>query len=318
MHKIGEGLTLLALSHVVINQTPPAGALPAKHLKLQIILHVVVFVWGFTGILGNLISVRENILVWWRMLIACTALGLFMLIVKKKFYLSPGDRWKVVGTGLIIALHWIFFYGAIKISNVSVAVACMAVSSFFTAFLQPLFTGSKIVRYEIILGLGVIAGVAILMGVETDQSMGFVWGLISAFFAAMFTVINAGLVRRIDSTVISFYEMLGGFLGLSIYNFLIGELVAEKLALNASDAWYLLLLGLLCTAIPFVVSVWVMKKLSPYTVSISVNLEPIYTIVLALIIWPEKETMSAGFYAGSAIILLTVLANAFLKARYRT
>ncbi|MFN3343743.1 MAG: DMT family transporter [Flavobacteriales bacterium] len=284
-------------------------------LKLQVILHVVVFVWGFTGILGKLISVRENVLVWWRMLIAMLALAIFMGVSRRGFRLSKRNLLMVLGTGLIICLHWIFFYGAIKISNVSVAVSCMAVASFFTAFLQPLFFKTKMVWYEFILGIGVILGVSVLMGVETDKWEGFVWGLISAFFAALFTVINAGFVKRMDSTVISFYEMTGGFLGLTVYNFFIGALTTDSLALNTSDTWYLLLLGIACTALPFVISVWVMKQLSPYTVSISVNMEPIYTILLAILIWPEKETMSAGFYIGSGIILLTVVLNGYLKSR---
>lgn len=249
------------------------------------------------------------------MLIAFPAMGLFLIASRRSIRIPTQQLLKILGTGLIIALHWIFFYGAIKISNVSVAVSCMAVSSFFTAFLQPVFFKTRLIRYEIYLGIGVIAGVAILMGVESSSAMGFVWGLISAFFAALFTVINAGFVKKTDSAVISFYEMIGGFLGISIYNLIIGNLNTSNLALSNDDLVYLLILGILCTAIPFIVSVWVMKKLSPYTVSISVNLEPIYTIILAILIWPEKETMSPGFYIGSCIILLTVVVNGILKAR---
>jgi drug/metabolite transporter (DMT)-like permease len=286
-------------------------------LQLQIILHTVVFIWGFTGILGNMISVRENILVWWRMLITVVALGIFMTIIRRSIRVPLRTLLKFLGTGIIIALHWIFFYGAIKISNVSVAVACMAVASFFTAILTPLFFRQRLVYYEVILGLIVIAGVAILMGVESDQTMGFVWGLLSAFFAALFTLINARLIKESDSRVISFYEMIGGFAGITIYNFIIGALVPEKIGLSAEDAWLLLSLGVVCTAVPFVVSVWVMRQVSPYTVSISVNLEPIYTIILAILIWPDKETMSPGFYLGSAIILSTVLLNGYLKSLAR-
>lgn len=288
-----------------------------SNLRLQLILHIIVFVWGFTGILGKEITVGQNVLVWYRMLITFGALGIFMALSGKKFVLPGKDILKLFGIGIIIALHWIFFYGAIKIANVSVSVACMAIASFFTALLQPLFTKTKIIKYELLLGIGVIIGVAVLMGVETDHTVGFIWGILSAFFAAMFTVLNAKMVKSIDSTVISFYEMIGGFLGISIYNLFSGDLTLKMITLESHDILNLMILSIFCTAIPFVVSVWIMKKLSPYTISISVNMEPVYTIILAVILYPGEEKMHAGFYIGTLIILLTVFTNAYLKWRTR-
>lgn len=288
-----------------------------SNLRLQIILHIIVFVWGFTGILGKEITVGQNVLVWYRMLITFGALGIFMALSGKKFVLPGKDILKLFGIGIIIALHWIFFYGAIKIANVSVSVSCMAIASFFTAILQPVFTKTKIIKYELILGIGVIIGVVVLMGVETDHTVGFIWGILSAFFAAMFTVLNAKMVKSMDSTVISFYEMIGGFLGISVYNFFNGDLSLQMISLESHDILNLMILSIFCTAIPFVVSVWIMKKLSPYTVSISVNMEPVYTIILAVILYPGEEKMHAGFYIGTLIILLTVFTNAYLKWRTR-
>jgi drug/metabolite transporter (DMT)-like permease len=289
-----------------------------SNLRLQLILHIIVFVWGFTGILGKEITVGQNVLVWYRMLITFGALGIFMALSGKKFVLLGKDILKLFGIGIIIALHWIFFYGAIKIANVSVSVACMAIASFFTALLQPLLSKTKIIKYELLLGIGVIIGVAVLMGVETDHTIGFIWGILSAFFAALFTVLNAKMVKTLDSTVISFYEMIGGFLGISIYNLFSGDLTVEMISLESNDILNLMILSIICTAIPFVVSVWIMKQLSPYTISISVNMEPVYTIILAVILYPGEEKMHAGFYIGTLIILLTVFTNAYLKWRMRS
>ncbi len=292
-------------------------AMLTPDFRLHFLLHFVVFIWGFTGILGKLISVDQYVLVWWRMLIAFGTLALFLVFTRRHKLPSPKDLLRLLGTGLIIALHWIFFYGAIKIANVSVAVTCLAVSGFFTALLQPLFTRTPFVRYEILLGLVVIAGVAVLVGLETQHTLGFVWGLLAALFATVFTLINASLVKRVDSSVISFYEMLGGFGGLSIYLWLSGGLTLAGLSLNADDTGYLLLLGICCTAFPFVASVWIMRRLSPYTVSISLNLEPIYTILLALVFFPGSEKMTPGFYLGTLIILAAVAANTWFKMAAR-
>lgn len=283
--------------------------------RLNLILHLVVFVWGFTGILGKLIQADQYVLVWWRMMIAFICLGIYLLLTRQSVRVSKADLFRLLGTGLIIALHWIFFYGAIKISNVSIAVACMAVASFFTAFLGPVFFKTRLVRYEILLSIGVIIGVAILMGVETVYMSGIIWGLISAFFAAVFTVFNAFFVRKINAVVISFYEMIGGFIGLTVYVLLSGKFSDAGVVISESDTYYLLLLGVFCTAIPFVISVQIMKQLSPYTVSLSVNMEPVYTILLALLFFPADEKMSSGFYFGLMIILSTVVLNAWLKSR---
>lgn len=287
-------------------------------LSHYLLLHFIVFIWGFTGILGKIISVKEDVLVWWRMLMVVVVLAGYMLVFHRdKFKITAKFWWITFGTGIVIALHWIFFYGAIKLANASVAAAMMAVASFFTAFLQPLFYKTKIVLYELVLSIGVIIGVSILMGVETGYMEGFIWGLISAFFSALFTVINGLLVKKADSVSITFYEMIGGFIGISIYILLIGKMTGDQLAISEHDMWYLLLLSVCCTAFPFVASVWLMKYVSPYTVSISVNLEPIYTFIMAILLWPEEEKMGPGFYLGSAIILLSVLANSWIKAGKR-
>jgi len=281
-----------------------------------LLLHFIVFIWGFTGILGKEISVKEDILVWYRMAMVVAALLIYMIVLNRdKFKISRKHLLITLGTGIIIALHWIFFYGAIKIANASVAAALMAVSSFFTAFLQPLFFKTRIVLYELILSIGVIVGVTVLMGAETTYLEGFIWGLISAFFAALFTVINGVMVKKVNSVTITFYEMIGGFLGMSIFILGMGKLTSYELTLSNHDTFYLVLLSVFCTAFPFVASVWLMKHLSPYTVSISVNLEPIYTIIMALLIYPESEKMGSGFYIGSLIILLSVFANSLIKYR---
>lgn len=287
----------------------------AGNIRLYVLLHFIVFIWGFTGILGKLITISEYQLVWIRMMLTIPALGIYFLFTKKLPKISKVELIRLLLSGIVIALHWIFFYGAIKKSNVSVAVTCMAVQAFFIALLQPLIFKTRWVKYELILGIIVIGGVALLVGVEWHHLTGFVYGLLSAFFAAAFTLLNASFVKRIEPVTISIYEMTGGFLVLSAYNFFSGQLAPEQLVITNRDWLWLILLATVCTAFPFVVSVWIMKNLSPYTVSITINLEPVYTILLALLFFPAEEKMSTGFYLGLTIILTAVFINGWLKSK---
>lgn len=285
------------------------------NFRLYFLLHLIVFIWGFTGILGKLITLSEYQLVWARMMLTIPSLALYFLFRLKFPKVNQADILRLLITGIVIALHWIFFYGAIKKSNVSVAVTCMAIQAFFIALLQPIFFKTPWVKYELILGLTVIGGVALLVGVEWKHLSGFVYGLISSFFAACFTLLNASFVKRLEPAAISFYEITGGFFALTVFNYFAGYLDGEQLSISNQDWLWLVLLATVCTAFPFVVSVWIMKKLSAYTVSITINLEPVYTILLALIFFPAEEKMSSGFYLGLSIILTAVFLNAWMKSK---
>jgi len=286
-------------------------------IKYLILLHIVVLIFGFTGILGKLISIPSELLVWYRMLIASVSLAIYIKLRGKSLKLKKEGRIKVTTVGFIIAAHWIFFFEAIKQSNVSITLAALATASIFTALLEPLFFKRKIHYYELFLGALVLLGLYFIFQFETDNATGIILGVIAAFLASLFTVINGKLIKQYDSERISLYELSGGVLAISIY-FLLGLADdAFSLEIPTSDLLWLLVLGVICTAFAFVASVEVMKELTPFTVSLSINLEPVYGIILAFLIFGEEEKMSLGFYLGTILILSSIFVNVWLKRRAR-
>ncbi|WP_430401133.1 DMT family transporter [Flavobacterium sp.] len=283
------------------------------NLKSYLLLHFIVFIWGFTAILGALISLDALPLVWWRMSLAVVFILIYIKIknidlkIPKKTFLS------FLFAGLIIALHWLTFFKAIKVSNVSVTLACLSTGAFFTSILEPLLFGKKVVWYEVLFGLIVIAGLYIIFNVEVDYVFGIVLALTSAFLSALFTVINAKYTKIYMPSVISFYELSGGVAFLSIYLLFTDGFTIDFFSLSIEDLGWLILLASVCTAYAFIASVKVMKYLSPYTVMLTINLEPIYGIILALLIFKDSEHMNPMFYVGAGIILLTVILNGLIK-----
>ena len=219
--------------------------------------------------------------------------------------------------GFIIAAHWIFFFEAIKQSNVSVTLAALATASLFTALLEPIFFKRKLHWYELILGGTVILGLYFIFRFETENGLGILLAIIAAFLASLFTVINGRLIRKYDSTRISFYELSGGVIAITLYFLIFKPEKFPNFEMSGTDAFYLLLLGSICTAFAFVASVKVMEELTPFTVSLSINLEPVYGIVLAYLIFGEEEKMSLGFYGGSLLILSSLFLNVWLKKRLK-
>lgn len=280
-----------------------------------LLLHFIVFLWGWTAVLGKLITVSAVDLVWYRTLIAVAAIFVYLKIVKVPLKLSAISLMKLFGVGAIIALHWFFFYEAIKVSNVSVTLACFASGTLFASLLEPLFFRRKIVPAEIIFGLLIIAGIYLIFHFESQYVLGIVYSLSAAFLASLFTVFNGILIRDHDSKIISFYELLGGCLVTSVFLGASGSFNAEFFNISLSDTGYLLLLATVCTAFAFIISVEIMKEINPFTIVLTVNLEPIYGIVLAYFIFDDEKAMTTGFYLGSLIVLGTILTNAALKKR---
>ena len=276
-------------------------------------LHLIVFIWGFTAILGALISLEALPLVWYRMLFASCFIFLFILVKKHSLKVSKKLLISFLFAGLIIALHWLTFFKAIKESNISVTLACLATGAFFTSILEPIFYKRKIIWYEVGFGLIVILGLYIIFKVEGQYIYGIILALTSAFLSALFSVINGKFAKLYNPTIISFYEILGGVLFLSIYLLFTQSFTPGFFQLSFDDFKWLLLLSSVCTAYAFIASVGIMKFLSPYTVMLTINLEPIYGIVLALLIFNDKEKMSFEFYIGAFIILMTVILNGILK-----
>ena len=275
----------------------------SSHLKL----HFIVLIYGFTAILGKLITLPAAQLVWYRMLIAVVAFYLFIRWKKTDLSINRQQFFKLFGIGIIVAIHWITFFGAIKISNVSVTLGCLATATLFTSLLEPFFFRKRINAVEVIVGLLIILGLYLIFRFETRYSLGIIVALISAFLAGLFTVINKKMVMHQKASVISFYEMLGGLTGITIYLLFTGSGQSPLALPSPMDFVYLLVLGTICTAYAFAVQVDVMKHLSAYIVALTINLEPVYGIVMAYFIFGETEHMTGGFYIGTAIILVSVL-----------
>ncbi len=282
-----------------------------------ILLHIIVLIFGFTAILGEEISLGAFPLVWFRTLLASAALILFVGITRRSMSVKPLELLKYGGVGVLIAGHWISFFMAIKVSNISITLACLASASLFVALFEPLVTSKKLNLLEILLGLVVIAGLVLIFSFEFKYKAGIFLGLLSAFLAAVFATFNSILVKGNDAVKIGLYELIAGFVGISAFLFFNGELNPEILHISSRDFWLLLILATVATAFAFVGSVLVMKELSPFTVALTINLEPVYGIILALIFYGEDEKMTPGFYLGAIIILGTIFINAWVKRRER-
>ena len=282
-------------------------------LENYLLLHFIVFIWGFTAILGALITIDAIPLVWYRMLLAVVFIAIYFLFKKKSFKIEKKAIFKFIISGIIIAVHWITFFKAIKVSNVSVALVTMSTGAFFTSLIEPLFFKRKIQAIEILLGLIVIIGLYIIFNFESQYTLGIIYALISAFLSALFSVLNGIYVKKYEATVISFYQLLFGVLGVTLFLLFTNQFSVAFFKLSVSDWFYLSVLSSICTAYAFIASVKIMRYLTPYTVMLTINLEPIYAIILALIIFGEKEQMNPEFYYGAGIVLFVVLLNGLIK-----
>ena len=283
-------------------------------LKNYLHLHFLVLIAGFTAILGELISIEAIPLVWYRMTIAGVLMFLFIKFKKMslKVPLKAVVRFSIAG--VIIALHWITFFAAIKASNISITLAMFSTGAFFASLIEPIFYKRKIIGYEIIFGFIVIAGVVLITQTELQYLLGIALGISSALFSTLFAVLNGQFVKNYKASVISFYEFVSGVLFMSIFIAFTGDgFDASYFQLSSSDWICLFILASICTAYAFIASIHVMKHITPYTLVLTYNLEPIYGIVLAVILFPQTETMRPLFYIGAGLIISTVLLNAVFK-----
>ncbi|MGB3592044.1 MAG: DMT family transporter [Nonlabens sp.] len=286
-------------------------------------LHFIVFVWGFTAILGALISIDSIPLVWWRMLLAVGFIGIYMKIKGIPLQLFGKDRlparriWLLIVAGCVIALHWVTFFGAIKASNVSVTLAMMSTGAFFTSLLEPLFTSKRFVWYESLFGIVIIAALYYIFQVESQYFTGMLLGLTSALLSAIFSIMNVRFARDHPPSTISFYELLSGVVLLSLAFVMLPIDFIGPFQLSPNDWLWMLLLASVCTAYAFIASVKVMRFLSAYTVMLTTNLEPVYGIVLAYVILGSSEEMTPQFYLGAVIILLVIVANGIIKMKQK-
>lgn len=287
-------------------------------LKHYFKLHFVVLLYGFTAILGKIITLPATQIVGYRMLIACASLGIYLLCTKRSLRIGLKESLKIMGIGVVVALHWICFFHAVKISNVSVTLGCMAATSLFVSgCLEPLLLRKKINGLELGIATLIIGGLYLIFRFEMHYWGGILIALTAAFLAGLFTVLNKRVIDKNHSVTITFYEMLSGFIVISIYLFFTGDL-AHLVPPTTPDLTFIFILGVACTAYAFVVSVEVMRVLSAYSVVLAINLEPVYGILLAYAIWGESEQMSLGFYLGTLIILSAVVLHPLLVKKKST
>ena len=283
-------------------------------LKNYLHLHLLVFIAGFTAILGELISINAVSLVWYRMVIASVLMLFFIKFRKIKIVIDFKTFVKFSIAGIIIALHWITFFESIKQSNISIALAMFSTGAFFASIIEPVFFKRKIIWYELVFGVFIILGVLLITQAEFKYINGIILGISSALFSTLFAVINGKFVKRYAASIISFYEFLSGIFFISMFIIFFRDgFSLQFFSLSVSDWIYLFILASICTAYAFIAAVHVMKYISPYTVVLSYNLEPVYGIILAILLFPQKEKMSTEFYIGAGIIITTVILNGILK-----
>ncbi|HVZ97224.1 MAG TPA: EamA family transporter [Chitinophagaceae bacterium] len=271
-------------------------------------LHIAVFFAGFTAILGKLINLNEGILVAYRMLLSAITLGVILFFRKQFVKISFASLMSLFGIGAIISLHWVTFYGSIKYSNVSVSVTCLSAIGFFTAFFEPAITNRKIDIAEVILGLLAIMGIYLIFDFYPQYKTGIIFGILSAMFASLFPVFNKRMLKKFSPENVTFYEMAGGFLSLcALVPFYLRFFPASYFIPTSSDWLWLLILSWICTVWSFILSLSALKYISPFTANLTYNLEPVYSIFLAFIIFKENKFLGHGFYAGFTLILIAIV-----------
>lgn len=280
-----------------------------------LILHFTVFIWGFTGILGALISIDAVQMVWYRVMIASITLFIYFMATKTSIRVTKKQFLQFFFTGSIVAIHWILFFHAIKVSTVSVTLVCLSSFTLFTAILEPLIKKQRILIPDVIVGLIIIAGIYLIFKFESKFTLGIIFGLASALASSLFATINSTLVQKSDHKIIGFYEIAGAFFWITLYRFADQSLLTEAFNLSLTDWIYLTVLGTICTALAYVAGVSVMRTLSAFRVALITNLEPVYGILLAFIFFGTKEAMSTGFYFGAALILGSVFLYPIYKKR---
>lgn len=271
-------------------------------------LHIAVFLWGFTGVLGRLITLNEGWLVWWRMFITAIALWIYFFLSGKIQKVSLRDFLKIASIGTILAMHWLLFYGSIKYANVSIALTCLATTGLLSAIIEPLFFRRKINTSELLLGTFALAGIVIIYFSNLQFSIGIYIGLLSALATVIVSVLNKKIVAGYTPQVITLYQLTGGFLGLTtlmpLYNYLLHSDIQYPQNL---DWLWLLILACFCTVLTFILYIGALNKVSAFTVNLTLTLEPVYGIILAFAVFQENKYLSSYFYIGFALILVAVL-----------
>lgn len=282
-------------------------------------MHIAVFLAGFTAILGKLITLNEGLLVWFRLLITVSTLGIMLYYQKRIKAIPWGDMLKIFGVGVIVALHWVTFYGSVKYGNVSVALVCFSATGFFTAFFEPMILRRKLSVIEIGLGMMAIAGIYIIFDFHPQYKLGIIFGILSAMGSALFPIFNKRLLVVYEPKTLTLYELGGGLLALTVLVPLyLLKFPASYYVPTATDWLWLFVLAWLCTVLSFDLQLNALKKVSAFTANLTYNLEPVYGIILAFIFFKENENLHREFYLGVLLILLAVVLQMWrISRQYR-
>jgi drug/metabolite transporter (DMT)-like permease len=291
-------------------------ALNTPKRKAFLYMHLSILLWGLTGVLGRGIELQTGLLVWYRMIITVVSMLVFILFTGQSIRINRPDLFRLFGIGTLLMIHWLFFYGAIKYSNVSIALTMLASQGLFTAILEPIVRRKKFRLDEMIFSITAIIGIYLVFNVEEIYTTGMILGLLAAFMGAFFNILNKDMVGRHSPIIVSFYEIAAGLAVLSLFlPFYIHYAQPVKLLPSRLDWVLLLVLGVLCTHVTILLSLEALKHLSVFTLNLSLNLEPIYTIALAFLIFHENKQLHAGFFIGAGIIMLSVVLEGYFSLR---
>jgi drug/metabolite transporter (DMT)-like permease len=271
-------------------------------------LHIAVFLAGFTGILGRLITLNEGMIVWYRLLLTAATMWLLFGLMKKIKRIPFIDILKISGVGFIAAMHWVTFYGSIKYANVSVALVCFSAISFFTALFEPLILKKRINWVELFLGLITLTGIYIIFHFDTQFKTGIIIGIVSAILASLFPIFNREFLKRINVETMLTWQQTGGLIVLSaLLPFYLQKFPTDSFLPGQENFAWLIMLSWLCSVIAFQFSANALKRLSAFTVNLTYNLEPVYGIVLAFIVYKENQFLSKWFFIGFAVIAVALI-----------
>ena len=277
-------------------------------------LHFIIFIWGFTSILGALIDLDSSAIVWFRMMVGAGSIALyFLLFSPKSFRIHPGAMKYYLLGGILISVHWLLFFYAIKISSISLTLSILSSASLMTSVLEPLVFKRPLRLYEVFFGFFVILGLYLIFGVQKENMLGIVTALLCTLLSVLFSLLNGKLIQHYPANSISFYQLLTGGLLFTVVLLFSEQTVAGFYRLTYDDWLWLFLLATVCTAYATIASVQILKHVTPFTMMISLNLEPVYGILFSLLIFGKKELMSVQFYLGVLIILGGVIGNGIYK-----
>jgi len=285
--------------------------------KAYIQMHLSIILWGATAVIGKGIDLSEGMLVWYRLIITTLSLGLYIFLFKKSFIVSKQNFLKLFGIGALLMIHWLFFYGAIKYSNVSITLSVFSSTSLFTALIEPLVTKKRFNWIELLYSAMAMTGIGIIFYSDKNSfTIGIILALLAAFVGAFFNILNKDVVKKVSSELVSFYEIFSGLIVLTLFlPFYINYFQPAKLFPTQTDWLLLFVLAVACTHVTLILSLNALKHLSAFTLNLSINLEPVYGIALAFFIFGENKSLTPGFFVGTIVIMLSVVLHSYFASR---